>query len=95
MLALSDISEINDNEKVSLRIKRESAQSDSICGEMIDNEHDHETNYQQSQNDSSYGATSENASNYAAEQCRFIPNRKEEGRSAINFFEKKVHLFDR
>ena len=41
MLALSDISEINDNnEKVSLRIKRESAPSDSICGEMIDNEHD-------------------------------------------------------
>ena len=38
MLALSDISEINDNEKVQLRIKRESAPSDNICGEMIDNE---------------------------------------------------------
>ena len=91
MLALCDISEINDNEKVQLRMKQKSADSDNNCGEMIDNE----TIYQQSSNDSSYGTMSENAPNQPTEQCRFIPNRKEEGRSAINCFEKKVHLFDR
>ena len=38
MLALCDISEINDNEKVQLRMKQKSADSDNNCGEMIDNE---------------------------------------------------------